>query len=67
LELFEEGLAELVEQDGFLILSGILREQRDEIETAMRKHGLEPIAFRQREDWVALLGKREFHANKKLN
>ncbi|MCX8061783.1 MAG: 50S ribosomal protein L11 methyltransferase, partial [Anaerolineales bacterium] len=57
LELFENGLAELVKQNGALILSGILSDQQAEIEAAMRQHGFKQIFSRQQGDWVALLGK----------
>lgn len=58
LELFETGLAELVEQNGALILSGILSDQQAEIETALKRYGFPRISARQQGDWVALLGQR---------
>ncbi|GAB4476100.1 MAG: 50S ribosomal protein L11 methyltransferase [Anaerolineales bacterium] len=58
LKLFEEGLSKLVEPAGALILSGILSDQRYEIETAMRQYGFGQICFHQQGDWIALLGKR---------
>lgn len=55
LRLFEEGLVRLVEQDGYLILSGILLEQEKGIAEAVQSRGLRIVERRQKEDWVALL------------
>lgn len=58
LELFEKGLADLVKPNGALILSGILSEQRTEIEAALKRKGFQQINCHQQGDWVALLGRR---------
>ena len=58
LELFEKGLADLVKPNGALILSGILSEQKTEIEAALKRKGFQQINCRQQGDWVALLGRR---------
>lgn len=58
LELLETGLPELVEQNGALILSGILNDQQAEIEAALKRYGFTQISLRQQGDWVALLGQR---------
>lgn len=58
LQLLEDGLAELVVQDGLLILSGILSGQQAEIEAALKQHGFIPVSCRKEGDWVALLGRR---------
>lgn len=52
--LFGEGLAELLEQGGAIILSGILDEQAAEVESAGINAGLRLIGRRQQGDWVAL-------------
>lgn len=56
LDLFENGLAKLVEPDGALVLSGILNDQQAEIEATMRRHGFTQITSRHQGDWVALCG-----------
>lgn len=52
--LFEAGLSDLVEENGTLILSGILDEQLSRIEAAAQQHGLTKIDQLQSGDWVAL-------------
>lgn len=52
--LFEAGLADLVEQGGVLILSGILLEQEQSVLEAAQAHGLGMSGRRQMGDWVAL-------------
>jgi ribosomal protein L11 methyltransferase len=52
--LFDAGLAELVEQDGALILSGILQEQAQNVINAAHAKGLGVRERRQIGDWVAL-------------
>lgn len=59
LSLLEEGLSELVQPGGVLVLSGILEEQTARILSAAGKHGL---ALREKlndGDWVALALERE--------
>lgn len=52
--LFEAGLADLVEDSGSIILSGILEEQEERVLEAARARGLEMDERRQMGDWVAL-------------
>ncbi len=52
--LLAEGLAELLTPDGILVLSGILEDQADEVEAALRIQGLRPAARSQQGDWVAI-------------
>jgi ribosomal protein L11 methyltransferase len=52
--LFDAGLAELVEQGGAIILSGILQEQVQNVVEAARAKGLTVMERRQMGDWVAL-------------
>ena len=52
--LFDAGLADLIEDGGSIILSGILQEQKKSVlEAAQAKH-LTMTEWRQRGDWVAL-------------
>jgi ribosomal protein L11 methyltransferase len=53
--LLDEGLAELLEPGGVLVLSGILAEQAGDVQTALEKSGLRLIETRQMGDWVALV------------
>jgi ribosomal protein L11 methyltransferase len=52
--LFDVGLADLIEKDGALILSGILQEQEESVLEAAQAHGLRMTGRRQMGDWVAL-------------
>lgn len=52
--LLDHGLGSLVQPGGWLVLSGILAEQSSAVETALHKHGFEPLHKRQMGDWVAL-------------
>ena len=54
IHLFEGGMADLVEGDGILILSGILQEQEQSVVDAAQAYGLGRIERRQMGDWVAL-------------
>jgi ribosomal protein L11 methyltransferase len=54
IRLFDAGLAELVEKDGSIILSGILQEQEQNVIEAGQAKGLKMTEHRQMGDWVAL-------------
>lgn len=54
IRLFEAGLAELVEAEGALILSGILQEQEENVLGAAQAKGLKLKRRSQIGDWVAL-------------
>jgi ribosomal protein L11 methyltransferase len=54
LKLFDDGLADLVEPGGRLILSGILAEQIDEITAKLDSASLKIEENMMIEDWVAL-------------
>jgi ribosomal protein L11 methyltransferase len=58
LRLFDDGLAELPIQGGFLLLSGILVEQAPEIERRALQLGLVFQERRQMGDWVSLAFKK---------
>lgn len=52
--LFDAGLADLIEANGAIILSGILQEQEERVVEAAQAQGLQMIERRQIGDWVAL-------------
>jgi len=54
IRLFDSGLADLLEEKAFLILSGILQEQTESVMSAVRGRGLILQEKRQMGDWVAL-------------
>jgi ribosomal protein L11 methyltransferase len=54
IRLFNAGLAELMEDDGALLLSGILQEQEQNVIEAAQAKGLRLNERSQMGDWVAL-------------
>ena len=54
IRLFDAGLAELVEDNGAIILSGILQEQAQNVIEAAQAKGLKMNERKQMGDWVAL-------------
>jgi ribosomal protein L11 methyltransferase len=54
IRLFDAGLADLIEEHGSIILSGILQEQEGSVIEASQVKGLRMNERRQMEDWVAL-------------
>jgi len=54
IRLFDAGLAELIEENGVIILSGILEEQAQSVTEAGQARGLNLNEYRQINDWVAL-------------
>jgi ribosomal protein L11 methyltransferase len=54
IRLFDAGLADLIEDDGAIVLSGILQEQAQSVIEAGQAKGLKMIERRQMGDWVAL-------------
>lgn len=57
--LFAEGMRDLVDPGGKLILSGILAEQADEVAQAASQHGFTQIQRLQSGDWVAMTVERQ--------
>lgn len=55
INLLEEGLGEIVTAGGKLILSGILADQVQEVETAIQAAGMRLIQKEQSGDWIALV------------
>ena len=58
IRLFGMGLADLVEPGGVIILSGILAEQAESVQSAAEQHGLMFIEKQQLGDWVAITCRR---------
>jgi ribosomal protein L11 methyltransferase len=56
--LFDAGLAELIEENGAIILSGILQEQEQNVIEAAQTKGLQMNARKQMGDWVAMIMSR---------
>jgi ribosomal protein L11 methyltransferase len=54
IRLFDAGLVDLIENDGAVVLSGILQEQAQSVIEAGQAKGLKMIDRRQMGDWVAL-------------
>jgi len=54
LRLFDDGLADLVEPEGFLILSGILCSQASEVSSKAESFGLQLVEQIEIDDWVTL-------------
>ena len=49
-----EGLGQVVRPGGKAVFSGIIAEQGDDVEAALRRTGLEPTRRRQIGDWIAI-------------
>ncbi len=54
IRLFHEGLNELVQKDGILVLSGILDRQATEVRKVAESYGFQFIEQREINDWVGL-------------
>lgn len=59
IKLFDQGLGDLVEPAGKLVLSGILAEQAGDVASAAHRHGFTKIEQLHSGDWVALLVERQ--------
>lgn len=57
-DLFDQGLADLVAPGGLIVLSGILDTQAFEVRGALQRYGLTLAAQEQIEDWVAIIARR---------
>lgn len=58
IRLFDAGLADLIEPNGEIILSGILDHQADDVAKAGQARGLKRGETRQMKDWVAISMKK---------
>ena len=54
----DQQLGEAVRPGGLAIFSGIIDDQADDVEAALRRTGLEPTARRQQGDWVLIEARR---------
>jgi ribosomal protein L11 methyltransferase len=54
IRLFDAGLAELIEDQGTILLSGILQEQSQNVIEAAQTKGLRVNEQKQMGDWIAL-------------
>ncbi len=59
LRLMDEGLCELVAEEGKLLLSGILEEQAEAMHAALAERSFEVVEQRQSGDWIALVARRK--------
>ena len=57
--LLDDGMADLVEPGGMLLMAGILEEQAPRVMAAGEQHGLTLVEQRQTLDWCALAMRRE--------
>ena len=55
IRLFDEGLSELVQEDGTLILSGILDHQAKDVRDIAESNGFRFVEEQFVNDWVGLL------------
>jgi len=55
--LLDEGLADALKPGGTVIASGIIDDQEAEVETAFIQKGIEIVARRVEQDWIALIGR----------
>ncbi len=54
IQLCDEGLGDVVRAGGKAIFSGIIHDQADDVEAALRRTGLEPYRRRTQDDWVCI-------------
>ncbi len=57
IQLLDEGLADLLNPNGILVLSGILEDQTEKVEEAILRNNLQIIHHHQSGDWVAIIAK----------
>lgn len=55
IRLLDQGMADLLYENGVMILSGILAEQEDDVRATLKQHGLGVRSRRQVGDWIGLL------------
>lgn len=58
IKMCDEHLGDTVRPGGRAIFSGVLDTQLEEVEAALRKTGLDPIAHQQQGDWMLIEAKR---------
>lgn len=57
-QLFSEGLAGLVEPDGWLVLSGVLPAQTPALRACLWRNGFDLAAQEREQEWVCMLARR---------
>lgn len=58
IQMCDEGLGTVIRPGGVGVFGGIIIDQAEEVETALRKTGLEPYKRRTSGDWVVIEAKR---------
>jgi ribosomal protein L11 methyltransferase len=58
IEMCDHKLGQLVRPGGRAVFSGIIEDQQNDVEAALRKTGLEPVAVFQQSDWILIEAKR---------
>jgi ribosomal protein L11 methyltransferase len=58
IQMCDEHLGEIVRPGGLAIFSGLIEEQADDVEIALRRTGLQPYARRQQGDWIVIEARR---------
>jgi ribosomal protein L11 methyltransferase len=58
IQMCDQHLGDTVRPGGRAVFSGIIDDQADEVEAALRKTGLEPYRRRQQGDWLAIEARR---------
>lgn len=58
IEMCDQNLGQVVRPGGVAVFGGIIHEQADEVESALRRTGLEPYKRRPLGDWVVIEAKR---------
>jgi ribosomal protein L11 methyltransferase len=67
IQLLDEGLAELVEPGGTLILSGIIENQAADVISALQRKGIQSDKMKKVLDWVCLVARCNLSVEKQRN
>jgi ribosomal protein L11 methyltransferase len=54
IQLCDEGLGDVLRAGGQAVFSGIIQDQAEDVEAALRRTGLDPVARRTQGDWIAI-------------
>jgi ribosomal protein L11 methyltransferase len=55
----DQGLGQVLRPGGLAVFGGIIEEQADEVEAALRRTGLTPYKRRLITDWVVIEARRD--------
>ena len=58
IRLLNQGMGDLLNEHGAMILSGILAEQEDDVRAALVEHGFDRMDYRQVGDWVGIAARK---------